>query len=169
MDSRLVLLVTIIEPILKLLIEYLRKNMKKTLLFTITTLLLGCSSTEPNSTEANSVKLDPIDLTKSEESVKDYWVVSEKAYPSYPISAAKQKKNGCAKIQFIINSKGEPEELKTIHFLPDNTFVTETKKAISGHRWVPSETNKTLQPVLVTESWDYALDDVPGRFDCDSQ
>ncbi|NDW15981.1 hypothetical protein GTQ48_10675 [Alteromonas genovensis] len=143
--------------------------MKKTLLFTITTLLLGCSSTEPNSTETNIVKLDPIDLTKSDESVKEYWVLSEKSYPSYPIAAAKRKMNGCAKIQFIINSEGEPEDLKTINFLPDNTFVAETKKAISGHRWVPSETNKTLQPVLITQSWDYALDDVPGRLDCDSQ
>ena len=164
MSDRLKILVAIIESIIKLLIERLRMNMKKTLLCTITTLLLGCSSTEPN-----GVKLDPIDLRRIEESVKEYWVLSEKSYPSYPIAAAKRKMNGCAKIQFVINSEGEPEDLKTINFLPDNTFVAETKKAISGHRWVPSETNKTLQPVLLTQSWDYVLDGVPGRLDCDSQ
>ena len=133
--------------------------MKKIFLFATIMLVIGCSSTDKNA-------VAPLDLTSSEELVKDYWVLSERAYPSYPVSAAKRKLNGCVVFQYVIDSEGEPQNIKTIKFLPDNTFVSEGKKALKKLRWKPSESNTSAQPVLTTVEWSFTLDDVAGTPDC---
>ena len=137
--------------------------MKKIILFTITALMVGCTSTEQN---RNTKAVKPIDLTNNKELVEEYWVLSERSFPKYPIAAARKNLNGCVNFELVIDSEGKPQDIKVIKSAPDNLFVSESTKALKKNRWAPSESNTSFQPVVMTFEWSFTLDGVLETPDC---
>lgn len=127
--------------------------MKLYKLFLIT-LLAGCSSTTEE--QETRVDINALDLTGDKSQTANYWVVTNRSFPKYPVSAARKGISGCVEFSFVINELGKAKNIQIIKSVPESTFNKAAMKSLKEFRWAATESNDLLQPVLTTLQLDFS-------------
>jgi len=127
--------------------------MKLYKLFLIT-LLVGCSSTTEE--QETRVDINALDLTRDKSKTENYWVVTNRSYPKYPVSAARKGISGCVEFSFVIDKLGKAQNIQIINSVPENTFNKAAMKSMKEFRWAATKNNDSLQPVLTTLQLDFS-------------
>ncbi|MDN3381802.1 energy transducer TonB [Pseudoalteromonas sp. APC 3358] len=142
------------------------------LLLPLTSLLAACGSTPTadksveklNHTDVSNAEIrDYIDLSSVElrDRVKDYWNISTRTEPRYPIAAAKKGLAGCVELMTIINSEGKAQGYKVISSYPKGLFDEAAAQSLNTWAWLPTNVNVTKQPVLTHIRIDFMIDSIP--------
>ena len=142
------------------------------LLLPLTSLLAACGSTPTadksveklNHTDVSNAEIrDYIDLSSVElrDRVKDYWNISTRTEPRYPIAAAKKGLAGCVELMTIINSEGKAQGYKVISSYPKGLFDEAAAQSLSTWAWLPTNVNVAKQPVLTHIRIDFTIDSKP--------
>lgn len=127
--------------------------MKLYKLFLIT-LLVGCSSTTEE--QETRVDINALDLTRDKSKTENYWVVTNRSYPKYPVNAARKGISGCVEFSFVIDKLGKAQNIQIINSVPENTFNKAAMKSMKEFRWAATKNNDSLQPVLTTLQLDFS-------------
>jgi protein TonB len=114
----------------------------------LVTLLAGCAST--NNNQITEADINALDLTEQKSQTKNYWVVTKKSYPTYPVSAARKDISGCVEFSFVINESGKAQNIQIIKSVPDKIFNKAAIESLKKFKWSAADNNKLLQPVLTT-------------------
>jgi TonB family protein len=114
----------------------------------LVTLLVGCNSTIHK--KVADVDINALDLTRDKSQAKNYWVVTKRSNPVYPTSAARNGISGCVEFSFVINKLGTAQNIQIIKSVPENTFNEAATRSLKQFKWVATQNNNLLQPVLTT-------------------
>ena len=142
------------------------------LLIPLTALITACGSTPTadksveklNNTDVSSAEIrDYIDLSSVglRNRVKDYWNISTRTEPRYPIAAARKNLAGCVELMTIINSEGQAQGYKVLSSYPKGLFDKAAAQSLNTWAWLPTAVNTTKQPVLTHIRMDFTLDSKP--------
>jgi periplasmic protein TonB len=124
----------------------------KTLL--LVTLLAGCTSTDNE--QVAEFDINALDLRGDKSQTENYWVVMNRSYPKYPVSAARKGVSGCVEFSFVIDELGKARNIQIINSVPENTFNKAAMKTMKEFRWAATKSNDLLQPVLTTLQLDFS-------------
>ncbi len=119
--------------------------------------LSGCSATteKPSNYTMSSV----IDLTGNIELTQDYWALSNRNNPRYPVSALKKNISGCVEFSFVISDSGKAQNIEIIKSVPEAIFNKSAMKSLKKFRWKSTKSNSSLKPVLTTLQLDFLIEE----------
>ncbi|MEH6384135.1 MAG: energy transducer TonB [Colwellia sp.] len=129
--------------------------MKKALLIlSLASILMSCASTN-----AKQEKKEYLDLTNDydQSTLAQYWKVSKRVDPKYPINAARQNISGCVEVLIGINEKGEVDGYKINKSYPKRVFDQSTQAALMAWKYEPTKENVSHQPVLTLIQMDFQV------------
>lgn len=106
---------------------------------------------------ATVIATDILDLSAPGDKAKTerYWVVSKTSQPEYPQSAIRNKQSGCVEFTFVINSKGQPEQLEVTKSFPEGVFDRAAYRAMRNFRWQATPENSEQQQVKTAFQMDF--------------
>lgn len=118
--------------------------------------LIACSSTKSDDL---APVLNYIDLTgdKIIGAGDEYWIVTKRVTPRYPIRTARNGVSGCVNIVVGINSEGKVQGYKIESSSSQGIFNNVAIDAIVQWQWKPTKMNTTLQPILTSIRLDFML------------
>ena len=112
--------------------------------------LSGCVSSVPeNINIVNIPHLSADDWTM--------WLPMVKRAPYYPESLVKQKIEGCVKVQFVVNSQGEPQQAVVVKSIPEGIFNKYSLVALKSFHYSPSKSNQVRKPILTYNIFSFSL------------
>ena len=79
------------------------------------------------------------------------------APPEYPASARRRNIEGWVKVRFIVNTHGQPEQIKILAADPRDVFEANAERAVQGWRFRPGTVNGEVVRVLVEQTIRFQL------------
>ncbi|BFT29043.1 hypothetical protein D210916BOD24_02190 [Alteromonas sp. D210916BOD_24] len=128
--------------------------MNKIVLLACIGLFLTACASKYNSIDQHNEKLD---LTHSVEEAENYWVLSKRISPKYPVQAAKQHIAGCSRFKISINSEGETTDAELIESYPNNAFIGPSQEVINKWAWQPTPQNSERKPITRMIQMDFYM------------
>ncbi len=83
--------------------------------------------------------------------------VLKKTPPEYPASARRRNIEGWVKVQFIVNTHGQPEQIRVVSAEPRGVFDANALRAISQWRFRPGQVQGRAVRVLVQQTIRFQL------------
>lgn len=129
---------------------------KITIVFISTLVATACSST----TSEEKTDTQYLDLSSAEnrELVDDYWVVSKRTAPQYPVSAARDGVSGCVELAVGIGSDGRVQGYRTLSSYPQGVFDDYAAAALGEWKWEATEANADRTPVIAHKSLSFTIE-----------
>lgn len=84
-------------------------------------------------------------------------VALKRAPPEYPASARRRNIEGWVKVRFIVNTHGQPEQIKILAAEPKDVFEANAERAVRGWRFRPGTVNGEVVRVLVEQTIRFQL------------
>ncbi|NOU49233.1 energy transducer TonB [Pseudoalteromonas sp. JBTF-M23] len=125
----------------------MRKTITISILLSLS--LVACTTNHTKNTPSKGpVKF--IDLTSdtSQTLIDDYWVVTKKQEPLYPVDAAKRGVSGCVDLEVGISNEGKMIVYKVKKSYPQGIFDDYAAAALLKWRWKAADANVDKLPVL---------------------
>jgi len=116
--------------------------------------VVSCAST----TKVEETKIDYLDLSGKEQVklVEEYWSVTKRIEPRYPVSAAKKGISGCVDLIVGIDQNGKAKGYKIRSSYPKGIFDKNAAAALVKWKWQATEKNKDNMPVLTSVRMDFS-------------
>ncbi len=126
--------------------------MKKALILSIFCIFTVACTSNKNADEITKESADYIDLTSDDnkELIKDYWMVTKRQNPQYPINAARDGVSGCVEFIVGIDRDGTAGGYKVHKSFPEGVFDDYAAAALNQWKWKASTQNTDKDPVLTT-------------------
>lgn len=126
---------------------------KSCLLLPLTLFMISCAST----TKVEQPKINYLDISGKDQIkiVNEYWTVSKRIEPRYPISAAKNNISGCVDIIVGIDQNGKAQGYKVRSSYPKGVFDNYAAAALMKWKWQSTNQNTENQPVLTSIRMDF--------------
>ena len=134
--------------------------------------LSSCASTTENST-SNSVEepIKYVDLSSDEqmEVFNEYWVVTKRQEPQFPLKAAKKSLSGCVELVIGINSDGKMAKYNIKNSYPEGLFDKSAAAALKKWKWSASPKNVDKTPALTTIQLDFMVSGAQNKPEAQKQ
>ncbi|WP_299807458.1 energy transducer TonB [uncultured Shewanella sp.] len=122
--------------------------MYKELLFALFVLAtIGCQTTEKTVNVDNYLNLTTED---KKDALKQYWTITKRVEPQYPIQAAIDRLSGCVELLFGINELGRVSGYQVKNSYPEGVFDQYAAASLTQWHWQSTPENTAKQPVLST-------------------
>ncbi|MDY6889468.1 MAG: energy transducer TonB [Pseudomonadota bacterium] len=127
---------------------------KSYLLIPLTLFVVSCTSP----TKVEETKIDYLDLSGKEQIklIEEYWNVTKRIEPRYPVSAARNNISGCVDLIVGIDQNGKARGYKIRSSYPEGVFDNAAAAALVKWKWQATEKNKDNTPILTSVRMDFS-------------
>lgn len=126
-------------------------SLQKLFVVTGCTLLIAACSTQTSEVARNYEVLDVAESDRDQ-----YWVVSRRVEPEYPIQAVSAIRSGCVALSYVINPEGQAEDIRVIDSYPPALFNRSAIAALEQRDWRSATPNN--QAIRTSEIIKYTIE-----------
>jgi TonB family protein len=133
--------------------------MKKALILSTFFIFTVACTSNKSADETRKESADYIDLTSDDnkETIKDYWMVTKRQNPQYPIIAARDGVSGCVEFIVGIDRDGTAGGYKVQKSFPEGVFDDYAAEALRQWKWKASKHNTDKAAVLTIIQLDFMV------------
>lgn len=126
----------------------------------------GCQSTNKQVNVDNYLNLTS---EENKDAIKQYWTISKRVEPQYPIQAAMDRVSGCVELIFGINEQGEMSGYQVKSSYPKGVFEDYAAASLIKWRWQATPANTEMQPVLTTVKLQFMVENPRNKLEAVKQ